>query len=223
MSPKAKPTPRTAAHRQRDASDPKRIIPVVILVVILAVAAGIAVLVGGEDGDGGASGAEGLVYADVELSGQNLPPLPEAGGSDPAAGQPAPTLEGSAPDGTPVNVDFEEPTLVAFLAHWCPHCQAELPHLVDLAEDGTFDGMEAVVVLTGTDPAAPNFPPTDWLRREGWDGTVLVDEEDQAAGAAYGLSSYPYLVLVDEGGEVIGRVAGEQGIERLRAFVQRAG
>lgn len=198
-------------------SNAKRIVPVVVLVVILAVAAGIAVLAGGDD-DGEGDGAAGSAFAPVAIDGTPLAPLPD-GGTDPAVGQPAPVLEGRSPAGTPVTVDFEEPTLLAFLAHWCPHCQAELPRLVTLAEEGDLEGVEAVVVLTGTDPAAPNFPPAAWLEREGWDGTVLLDQEDRAAASAYGLSSYPYLVLVGGDGRVIDRVAGEQGLDGLRAFI----
>lgn len=182
---------------------------------------------------GGATSSSGTSYeveafGDVDVTGDLLPILDPGNVGiaelDPAAGLPAPVATGTDYDGVASSIgDADGPQLLVFLAHWCPHCQAELPHLVDLAEDGAFDGMEAVVVLTGTNPTAPNFPPLDWLQREGWDGTVLVDEEDQAAGAAYGLSSYPYLVLVGEDGRVVARVAGEQGMERLRAFVQQAG
>ena len=194
--------------------------PFIVLAVIAVVAIGIGVLMAGEDEDSGSGTA--LATAGVTVRGDALPPLPEGGGADPATGTAAPTLEGVAPDGTPTSVEFEEPTLLAFLAHWCPHCQAELPNLVALADNGAFDDLDAVVVLTGTDEAAPNYPPADWLEREGWDGRVLVDDADQPAASAFGLTSYPYLVLVDGDGEVIARSAGELGMERLLAFVEQA-
>jgi thiol-disulfide isomerase/thioredoxin len=106
---------------------------------------------------------------------------------------------------------------------WCPHCQAELPNLVALDENGALDELDAVVVLTGTTDTRPNYPPAAWLEREGWTGRVLVDDEDQPAAAAFGLTSYPYLVLVDADGEVIARSAGELGMEGLLTFIEQAG
>ena len=194
--------------------------PFIVLAAIVAVALGIALLASGGD-DGGGDG-DLLATAAITVRGDQLPPLPDSG-ADPAAGTPAPTLEGVDPTGQGTTVEHEGPTLVAFLAHWCPHCQAELPELVTLAEEGALEGMDAVVVLTGTDEAAPNYPPAPWLDREGWTGRVILDDEDSSAAAAFGLSSYPYLVLVDADGEVIARNAGELGLERLRDFVGQAG
>ena len=209
------------------ASNARRYLPIIVVVVVVAVAALIAVLAsaGGDSdtatGDGSGT-SEPLIYSNVEVDGAALPQF-DGNDPDPAAGQPAPTLRGSEPDGTAVKVDFGQPTLLAFLAHWCPHCQAELPRLVQLADQDGFGDVRPVVVLTGTDPAAPNFPPADWIEREGWSGDVLVDTERQAAAAAYGLSSYPYLVLVGADGNVIARTAGEKSPEELQAFVAQAG
>jgi thiol-disulfide isomerase/thioredoxin len=129
---------------------------------------------------------------------------------DAAEGLAAPVVEGVSPEGDPVTIGGAgEPTLVAFLAHWCPHCQRELPILVDLQSAGDLDGIRTVAVLTGTDPNRPNFPPVAWLEREGWAGDVLLDDDAQTAGVTYGLSSYPFLVLLDADGNVVARTAGE--------------
>lgn len=199
--------------------------PFIVLGVILVVAVGIALLAssGGDDSaDGGVDGGELLATAGISASGAQLPPLPESG-DDPATGTAAPTLEGVSPAGQGTAVAFDQPTLIAFMAHWCPHCQAELPQLVALADEGALDGMDAVVVLTGTDETAPNYPPAPWLEREGWSGRVILDDEGQSAAQAFGLTSYPYLVLVDGDGEVIARNAGELGLEGLRELVAQAG
>src|SRR3546814_8262437 len=160
--------------------------------------------------------------AGISVTGDDLVPRAD-GGDDPAVGTPAPTLEGVDPTGQGTSVEYDEPTLLAFLAHWCPHCQAELPQLVALADEGALDGMDAVVVLTGTDETAPNYPPAPWLEREGWSGRVILDDEGGSAAQAFGLTSYPYLVLVDGDGEVIARNAGELGLDGLRELVARAG
>ena len=45
-----------------------------------------------------------------------------------------------------------------FLAHWCPHCQAEVPRLVELAEQGAFDGVDVTAVATGTNADGAQLP-----------------------------------------------------------------
>ena len=52
-----------------------------------------------------------------------------------------------------------------FLAHWCPHCQAEMPRLVALAKAGKLDGVDVTGVATGTNPGYPNYPPSAWLKK----------------------------------------------------------
>jgi cytochrome c biogenesis protein CcmG/thiol:disulfide interchange protein DsbE len=196
--------------------------PFIVLGAIVVVALGNALLATGGDDDGGTGSGDLLATAAITVRGAPLPPLPE-GGADPAAGTPAPTLEGVDPTGQGTEVAYEQPTLVAFLAHWCPHCQAELPELVALAEEGALDDMDAVVVLTGTDETRPNHPPAPWLEEEGWTGRVILDDEGGPAASAFGLTSYPYVVLVDADGDVIARNAGGLGLDGLRQFVRQAG
>lgn len=212
-----------AAHRTPTSPGSRRsLVPILVVVAVIVIAAGIALAVSGDDGDNG-DGSTQLATAGVTVRGDALPEMPD-GGQDPAVGQPAPTLEGVATDGTPTTVDFdgEEPTLLAFLAHWCPHCQAELPNLVTMADDGALDHVRPVVVLTGTDESAPNYPPAEWIEREGWEGAVLVDDDTTPAGQAYGLTGYPFLVLVDADGTVLGRASGALGLEGLMDFVEPA-
>ena len=151
--------------------------PFIVLGAIVVIAFGIALLASAGDDE---SGDDQLATAAVTVRGDQLPPLPEGGG-DPTVGTPAPTLEGVDPDGQGTQVTYDEPTLVAFLAHWCPACQAEVPELVALAEEGGLDDLDVVAVLTGTDASAPNHPPGAWLDREGWTGRVLLDDEGSPA------------------------------------------
>jgi thiol-disulfide isomerase/thioredoxin len=222
MSSSTKPRPDRLSAAKRSYT------PFVVLAAIVVVALGIALLAAGGDDDtdtatdGGSPSGELLATAGITTSGDALAPLPKDG-QDPAVGAAAPTLEGVDPAGQGTTVAFEEPTLVAFLAHWCPHCRAELPELVELADEGALDGIDAVIVLTGTDESAPNYPPAPWLEEEGWTGRVILDDEQGSAASAFGLSSYPYLVLVDADGEVVARHAGELGLERLREFVGQVG
>ena len=198
------------------------VVPLAIGAVIVVLAVGLAIALAGESADDDGPASDLGVFGPVAVEGTPLPGFTATEG-DPAAGQVAPTLTGVAPDGSPAEVGGAgEPTLIAFLAHWCPHCQAEVPVLVDLAEEGALDGVRTVAVLTGTDEAAPNFPPADWLVDEGWAGDVLLDDEGATAASAYGLAGYPFLVVLDGEGQVVARTSGELPGEAVVALVDAA-
>jgi thiol-disulfide isomerase/thioredoxin len=179
---------------------------VVVLGLILAFGPGDTNDDDGSDGTG--NGATAAAFAAVSVEGTALPDFEDAD-PDPAVGTQAPRLFGEAPDGTAVSFEASEPTLLVFLAHWCPHCQAEVPILVDLSTSGALDGVRMVAVLTGTNADAPNYPPAEWLESEGWPADVLVDNDTFSAGSAYGLTTYPYMVAVAADGTVVGRASGE--------------
>lgn len=208
------------------------VVPVAIgVVVLLAIAAVVALrLAGGDDADASnatvtervASAAAGdTAFSDVTVDGDALPELDD--GDDPAVGQVAPILSGMSTAGGALTVDpTEGPMVIAFLANWCPHCQAEVPRLVELADGREeVDGVRLVGVATRSDERVDDtFPPGDWLADKGWTGPVLADSETSGdelptAAGAYGLSGLPFLVAVDADGEVVARASGEQGEEGL--------
>ena len=149
---------------------------------------------------------------------------------DPAVGEPAPKLVGESPTGDPVTIDpADGPMVVVFLAHWCPHCQAEVPRIVDLADGSDeIDGVPFVAVLTGTKSESGNFPPGAWLEREDWPAPAMVDTEPETeaelsvAFTAYGVAGFPFLVAIDADGNVAARSSGELGEDGLRDFFPRS-
>ena len=148
-------------------------------------------------------------------------PLLAAGDVDAAVGQPAPQLSGVDFNGDAVVAPRTgAATLLLFLAHWCPHCQVEVPVLSEWHDGGgTLPGVEIMSVATSTDPARPNYPPDDWLAREGWAYPVLVDDGGFSAAHAYGLTAFPFWVLVDGSGTVLWRGTGELSPADLEALV----
>ena len=147
-------------------------------------------------------------------------PLPVFGAEpDPAVGMAAPALAGETFDGLPVSITpGEGPMAIWFVAHWCPHCQAEVPRIVALADQGALpEGVEIAAVSTGVDPAAPNYPPSAWLETEGWPFPVMADDEEGTAASAYGLAGFPFLVLIDAEGNVSVRTSGELGDDGIVA------
>ncbi|HVM41018.1 MAG TPA: TlpA disulfide reductase family protein, partial [Acidimicrobiia bacterium] len=101
------------------------------------------------------------------------------------------------------------PSVVIFLAHWCPHCQEEVTEIVEFLEDGPFPaGVEVVSVSTLVDSGRDNYPPEAWLEAEGWPFPTLRDDADSTVAATYGLSGTPFSVFLDAEGRVVQRVSG---------------
>jgi hypothetical protein len=145
-------------------------------------------------------------------------PLPEVGPDpDPAAGLAAPVVVGSDYDGTEITIGRGgSPQAVLFVAHWCSHCQAELPEVVDwLATTGGVDGVELVLVTVGLNPERPNFPASAWLHREGWTGAVVRDDAENSTFYAYGGVSVPYWVFLAGDGIVAERIPGRAGVGEI--------
>lgn len=153
--------------------------------------------------------------AEVTIQGPGLPPLSNPA-SDAAVGMRAPSVNGADFEGTPVElVPGSVRTVVVFVAHWCPHCQAEVPRIQALVDSGSIDPSSIVTVATANDATLPNYPPSKWLEREGWTPPVIVDDDTGSTAVAYGVTGFPFFVVLDEAGNVEGRVSGELGTEHL--------
>lgn len=158
---------------------------------------------------------------DVSVSGAALPPLGE---TDAAIGMQIPEVEGETFAGARTRIDNDGAKMIVFLAHWCPHCQAEVPVVQSWLDAGGLPGgVEILSVATATDPAQPNYPPSEWLEREGWSVPVLVDDEGSSTAAAFGVNSYPFFVFVDGDGKVHHRASGELSIEHIGSILDEMG
>lgn len=199
-----------------------RTIAAVVGVVVLGAAA-VAIGTGGGSSTGGNNGAALLQYQPVSVSGAALPPMPDDGSADTAIGQAVPVVKGLDFAGNAVSLDVAaggKPTIVVFLAHWCPHCNREVPRILELDADGGIpDAVRVVGVATGSRADQPNWPPSAWLEKMGWKWERMADSETADAFMAYGGSSYPTMVFVKADGTVQNRVSGEQGVVALRGLV----
>jgi thiol-disulfide isomerase/thioredoxin len=166
----------------------------------------------------------------VAVRGDGLPALGAATiDTDPALGMQAPELFGQNYDGEITDVDFSSgaPTMVVFLAHWCPHCNAEVPRLNELRDGGKFPAdLRVVAVSTAVAPGRPNFPPSTWVHDVDWTYPVIADgvdvqRETFIASDSYGVDGFPFIVVLDGDGMVKARWSGESEpdeiLERLAA------
>jgi len=163
----------------------------------------------------------------VEVQGDSLPVHDASVSPDPAVGMTAPIVIGQDFDGNTVRIDAAKDgtTLAIFLAHWCPHCNREVPRINELRDAGAFpDDLNIVGVSTGISPDRPNWPPSEWFKDMDWTYPVIADGVDMQkqnfiAADAYGLDGFPFLTLIDSNGKVLARTSGEMEKEDLLKWI----
>lgn len=214
---KPKPKSKSAVARARKKQPPWLWIGVAGLVLVLALAA--IVSSGGGDKNQSAEGIEET--RSVTVSGAALPMF-APDGADAAVGTAIPEVKGQSFDGSPVEIRNDgRAKLIVFVAHWCPHCQKEIPLLAGWLKSNTLPGgVDLYTVSTGVTSERPNYPPSTWLKKEGWMGPTLADSDDQEAADAFGLSAFPYFVAVDGSGKVVARTSGEISTGQFAALAQ---
>ena len=202
-----KPKPgAVAAARKRQ--PPWLWIGVAAVVLVLLVAA--IVSSGGSGGKSNKTAAGLAQTRPVVISGTPLPALPSTG-DDPGVGKEIPEAKGQSFDGSPVDIRNDgRPKLILFVAHWCPHCQREVPLLNGYLKSHPLPaGVDLYTVATATSSARPNYPPSAWLDKVGWKAKTMADADDGKAATAFGLNAFPYFVAVDGSGKVVARTTGE--------------
>jgi len=168
----------------------------------------------------------------ITVEGDPLDPF-ESSLEDLAVGKAAPVISGESFDRTPITIGGPtaagfaatsgNATLVVFLAHWCPHCNDEIPELLALDEAGDLpEGLDIVGVSTAVDAAAENYPPSEWVDEKGWKWQMMADDEELNAIKAYGGTSFPFSVVLDADGNVLARRAGSGTAAEIKAFLDEA-
>ena len=214
---------------------------VAAVVVVAAIVAVLVTTLGGDDEvadvvtDGSSDAGAAIAPADdvapnpaagVTFGGEDIPesaavgvdgdalPLFE-GGADGAVGLEAPVVTAaiSLASGETLRLDHGEPRVIGFLAHWCPHCQAELPDLADFLETNPLAAnAEFIAVSTSLRPDQGNFPPSRWFNRDELQATVIVDDPAGTLLSSFGFGGFPSFVAIDENGVVVERLSGNIGV-----------
>ena len=212
---------------------------VTIAVIVVAAVVGIVIATTGGDDSPAASGSTETTQAGlaglpdsqkVTVTGDALAPFDSAANPDPAVGKDAPVIEGLNFNGVAQTLDAKKngAYMVVFLAHWCPHCNAEVPRLIEWKNSGAVPAdLDIIGVATAVSKTSANYPPAQWFSTKGWPWPVLVDESqgDGAAGKAaeaMGATGWPYFVIVGADGKVKVRVSGEVEITDLQKIVDAA-
>ena len=215
----------------KKSNNSKLIIGGVIAAIVIAFV--IAIVAGGSNDSASSDttkvpNSDGTVSAGenqpVEVVGDVLEPLPESG-DDSTIGLAAPILNGYAFDGSNLSVTPGDgkPYMLVFLAHWCPHCNREIPRLIEWQASGAVPAdLQIIGVSTGVANDRPNYPPSQWVVEKGWPWPVMADSEAMDAARAYGVSGYPFFTIVGADGKVKVRGSGELEIDQLNQIVDAA-
>ena len=219
--------------KRKQQAETRRRLPVFIgigAVVVIAGVIAIGASGGGDDEpigttttvEGGTAPGE---YQQVVVEGDVLPTLGDTG-TDAALGLDAPSLKGYTFTGAPIAVDPGSdgtPTMLVFLAHWCPHCNREVPRLLEWLDEGNAPtNLRIIGVATSSKSDQANWPPSKWLEDFEWPWEVLTDSEASTAAATYGVDGFPFMVIMDADGKVVRRHSGEIEVADLTTLVNTA-
>ena len=198
----------------------------VVLAIVAAIATAllVAVVVGGGDEGSDTTNLLAKENQPVVIEGTILESLGDDA-IDPMVGQVAPTLNGATFDGSGVSVTpgDGQAYMIVFLAHWCPHCNREVPRLIEWQASGAVPSeLQVVGVSTAVASDRPNYPPSRWVVEKGWTWPILADSSSREAAEAYGVSGFPFFVIVGADGTVKARVSGEVEIPALTQIVSDA-
>ena len=159
----------------------------------------------------------------INVKGDKLPDLPSSFSRDciffenlnycqqmePAAKLDAPTITGTDLDGEAISTEISQPRIIIFLAHWCRHCQQEVPVIQQwIDENGDPEPIKIFSVLTSINSTQPNYPPDKWLKSENWTMPTFSDNDQDGVAKHFGVKGFPFWVLIDHHGKVITRLGG---------------
>ena len=107
--------------------------------------------------------------------------------------------------------------VVYFVAHWCPHCQKEVPLIAQWQKSGLLDKkVKVIAVSTAAEEARGNFPPASWLKEEDWQNETLVDTPTSKVMNSLGVTGFPTLIAVTKDGKVAQRASGELELNQVQ-------
>ena len=153
-------------------------------------------------------------FSEVTIKGGMLPEY-NRNIEDAAVGAFAPVPTGSDLYGNPITIstriglEEKKSSIIVFLAHWCSHCQREVPMIQKFIDSNGFpQNINIFSVATHIDKTRNNYPPDEWLEREKYTVPTIFDDEENKIAESFGLSAFPYWVFLNPDGTVYMRHAG---------------
>lgn len=231
----AQPPPGTPAGdpaqppRRRSAA--RFVFPAVVAVVVIAAIAATLVFVLSRSDDDTAAATTEPTTTRPRTTTTTRPGTTGTGGGDLSVsgtatpGEAAPQLSGTDMiTGQPVSLAAmrDRPTLVVFWAHWCPHCQKEMPVVEQVANQqaGSFNVLTVATAIKAQPAQEQYSSPERFIETTSLTMPTLRDGTNSASNA-YGIEGFPSFYMVDTNGNLVGSASGELPAAALVEFMQR--
>ena len=163
----------------------------------------------------------GAEFGEPVIEGNALPRMPNEPQDLTATGIAYPKVTGEDFEGDTVVIENDgRAKAIVFLAHWCPHCQAEVPRVDDwLDAGGGNENVDFYSVSTSMNSTRPNYPPSEWLAPENWQIPIIRDDQSGSVWSTYGAGGFPFWVFTNSDGTVALRTSGELQIAQLEQII----
>ncbi len=164
-----------------------------------------------------------LVAVLVIVVGLNLWQFLDTGGASAVEGKPAPSFAVPTVEGDEFALEEADGQVVIldFWATWCPPCEPQLDNLKTLTEKGpTPDGLRVVSVNTNEQSEERKAQVKKYVETKQSPFTTVLDSG--SVSAAYGVTSLPTIVVIDDEGDVTHAKSGLHSTEKLRALAWEA-
>jgi peroxiredoxin len=111
-------------------------------------------------------------------------------------------------DGNSVTLSELEGKVVvlSFWATWCGPCKEEMPHLQKMLTERRDKGFEVLSISTDDARSASRVKP--FIKKNGYEFTVLLDRDSTVIGTYNPSTTLPYTVVIDQAGQVAKRHSG---------------
>jgi thiol-disulfide isomerase/thioredoxin len=163
----------------------------------------------------------GAEFGEPVIEGNSLPRMPNEPQDLTATGIAYPKVTGEDFEGDTVVIENDgRAKAIVFLAHWCPHCQAEVPRVDEwLDAGGGNENVDFYSVSTSMNSTRPNYPPSEWLAPENWQIPIIRDDQSGSVWSTYGAGGFPFWVFTNSDGTVALRTSGELQISQLEQII----
>lgn len=157
-----------------------------------------------------------IVVAAVGLAIAFVPVLAEV-----SVGTKAPDFKLVTLEGKTISLsDFtDKPTLLVFWATWCPHCRSEMPVVEKVYKDLNPKGVNIIGVSLDENSAKAR----DFVRDNHISFPIAVAGAKGNLLGSYGITGIPTVFVLDKGGVVKARYAGEVSESTIRGEFAKLG
>ena len=86
---------------------------------------------------------------------------------------------------------------------------------------GIPNDFDIYTIATANNSSQENYPPETWLNEAGWKFPTIIDTDSDNIAKIFGVTSFPYWVLVDSDNKILTRLSGTFQEEEIDVIVSK--